>query len=163
MRDQDLGRCGGCTLCCTLLAVEALDKPAYADCQHCTSGVGCNIYGEPERPFACSAFRCAYYFNESWPDELRPDRCGVVFEPFAEDEHLCFVGMVAPDLPNSWRKGAAAKAIDMMMRNHSAVIVVEGDEKHVLLPDKETTPEVVWGLYEKSARKLWQRQPMPPT
>jgi hypothetical protein len=155
-------RCGGCTLCCDLLEVAALQKPANAPCQHCALGVGCMIYAQPERPSACSAYQCAYLFNETWPDELRPDRCGVVFEPFNEDEHLTFAACVSLDWPTAWREGAAAVAIEHMMRTDCAVIVVVGKEKHVLLPPGQT-PEMVWNRYERAARRAWQHRPTPPT
>lgn len=36
--------CAGCTLCCKLLAVEALAKPRAKWCPHCDSKQGCTIY-----------------------------------------------------------------------------------------------------------------------
>lgn len=162
MADENLDRCGGCTLCCDLLAVEALDKKAYQPCQHCEYGVGCSLFGSDDRPLACSAFQCAYYFNSSWPLSLRPDRCGVVFEPFGEGEELSFVAMVAPENPGAWREGAGASAISRMVRHGHSVIVVVGETKHVLLPEGQT-PSGVWDIYEKAARQVWQHPFTPPT
>jgi hypothetical protein len=36
--------CGDCTLCCKVMAVEALGKPAGSWCSHCKPGRGCLIY-----------------------------------------------------------------------------------------------------------------------
>ena len=36
--------CGGCTLCCKLIPVEELNKPAGARCKHVRTGKGCSIY-----------------------------------------------------------------------------------------------------------------------
>lgn len=155
--DSPNTRCGGCTLCCDLLEVAALNKPANTACKHCDYGVGCSIYGQQVRPFACSAYQCAYLFNASWHESLRPDRCGVVFEPFNEDERLNFTACVSLDRPNAWQEGAAAIAINRMLREGCAVIVVVGKEKHVLLPEGQT-PETVWNQYERAARRVWQHQ-----
>ena len=159
--EEVTSRCGGCTLCCDLLEVAALNKPANTACWHCMAGVGCSIYGQVDRPNACSAYQCAYLFNKSWAPSLRPDRCGVVFEPFGEDEQLSFVAAVSPDTPNAWQEGAVAIAINRMMRDGCAVIVVVGEKKHVLLPPGQT-PEMVWNRYERAVRHIWQHQPTAP-
>jgi hypothetical protein len=38
--------CGDCTLCCKVMAIEALAKPAGSWCRHCKPGQGCAIYAE---------------------------------------------------------------------------------------------------------------------
>jgi len=160
MTDDD--RCGGCTLCCDLLAVEELDKAEHERCKHCVVGFGCAIFGEKTRPAACRAYQCAYLFNQSWPLALRPDRCGVVFEPFNEDELMCFSANVDPTCPEAWRHDAGRVAIDRMVRSGYSVIVVVGDTKHVLLAEGQT-PAAVWDSFEKAARRIWQHRPMTPT
>lgn len=80
-----IGRsCGDCTLCCTLLAVDALSKPARVPCQHeCKPSPpvrtptgervkigGCGIY--KDRPQACRDFTCAWLVNKSIPDYWYP-------------------------------------------------------------------------------------------
>lgn len=37
-------RCGGCTLCCKILPVRELAKPANTRCQHQRTGKGCAVY-----------------------------------------------------------------------------------------------------------------------
>jgi hypothetical protein len=37
-------QCGDCTLCCKVMAIEMLAKPAGAWCPHCTAKRGCTIY-----------------------------------------------------------------------------------------------------------------------
>jgi hypothetical protein len=36
--------CGDCTLCCEVMAIEELSKPASVWCSHCKPGNGCLIY-----------------------------------------------------------------------------------------------------------------------
>lgn len=71
--------CGGCTVCCDLFPVPQLDKEANQKCIHCQGG--CLIH--ETRPQACRDFNCAYIQSNS-PEDLRPDRCGVVFEKVSD-------------------------------------------------------------------------------
>jgi len=78
-------------------------------------------------------------FNAAWPELLRPSNCHVVFEPFRKN----FVAAVDPRYPNAWRIGAAQAAIEYMLKNGKAVVVVISNEKHVLLSEGKT-PMQVW-------------------
>lgn len=138
--------CGGCTLCCTVIEVKFLGKPAGKRCPFCEEAIGCNIFGRPERPAACGAYRCAWLFNATWPDELRPDRCGAVFEPFGLRN---FAAAIDPNRPGAWRKGAAREAILKMIGIGYAVVVVAGNRKDVLLPSGRT-PKQVWDDLRKA-------------
>jgi hypothetical protein len=75
-------QCGTCTKCCELLPVAELQKAGFTHCKH--EGLfppitlGCAIYAK--RPGPCRIWSCWWLDNEKWPDELRPDRCGVVFD-----------------------------------------------------------------------------------
>jgi hypothetical protein len=55
--------CGSCTMCCKVLAIEALGKPMGKWCAQCAIGSGCRIYAE--RPRECRDYYCAYL---TWPD-----------------------------------------------------------------------------------------------
>ncbi|MCB1507299.1 MAG: hypothetical protein KDI98_00570 [Hyphomicrobiaceae bacterium] len=54
-----ISHCRSCTYCCVLPAIGPLDKPMYRACSHLKDR-GCGIFGQPERPAACLAYRCAY-------------------------------------------------------------------------------------------------------
>lgn len=73
--------CGSCTLCCQLVPVEEINLPAFTRCPKLRSVVatapGCSVYAN--RPRSCVAWSC-HWLQEDWPDELRPDRCGVVVD-----------------------------------------------------------------------------------
>ena len=70
--------CGGCTMCCKLPAAPApLNKPAGQWCQHCDKGEGCRIYDG--RPQGCRDFMCLWKIMPDFPEELRPDRCKVIW------------------------------------------------------------------------------------
>jgi hypothetical protein len=52
--------CEGCSLCCKLVAVPDLDKPAGKWCQHCSpkDNLSCTIY--ESRPGNCQDFQCLW-------------------------------------------------------------------------------------------------------
>ena len=74
--------CGECRACCTVLGFDAepgesnFHKPAGEPCRHLVQ-IGCAIY--PERPPVCRRFECGWLSAPNLPDELRPDRSGVLF------------------------------------------------------------------------------------
>ncbi|ACB27963.1 hypothetical protein ABID82_006869 [Methylobacterium sp. PvP062] len=82
-------------MCCRVLAIPALDKPAGVVCRHNT-GTGCEIYRE--RPEACARWYCLWRKIDALPDALRPDRSGVMFSldirsPAADTaDGACIVG-----------------------------------------------------------------------
>jgi hypothetical protein len=51
--------CRTCTLCCSILEIEALEKPMYRPCSH-LAGHACGIWGQPQRPHVCAEFRCLH-------------------------------------------------------------------------------------------------------
>lgn len=67
--------CGGCTLCCKLMKVGEIDKPAGAWCPSCVPGKGCGVYDT--RPGECRDFRCLW-LQGFLRDEWRPDRIKAV-------------------------------------------------------------------------------------
>ena len=83
-------KCGECTLCCTLLAVDDIQKQAGEKCVHCDNG--CAIY--ESRPDSCKSFYCAYAQMEKVNIALRPDKCGVIFEKIND---WVVLGSVDPD------------------------------------------------------------------
>ncbi|MGH1571044.1 hypothetical protein ACRAWG_10550 [Methylobacterium sp. P31] len=82
-------------MCCRVLAIPALDKPAGILCRH-NIGTGCGIYSE--RPEACARWYCLWRKIDALPDALRPDRSGVMFSldsrsPAADTaDGACIVG-----------------------------------------------------------------------
>jgi hypothetical protein len=72
-------RCGDCTLCCRLLAVKELDKPANMRCSH-QSSRGCAIYRQFGFPASCALWSCRWLVNDDTADMQRPDRCGYVID-----------------------------------------------------------------------------------
>ena len=70
-------RCGTCSLCCTILRVDELAKPAGRDCNHQRGPGGCAIHAT--RPPICRAYRCLW-LQGGLEDDERPDRTGGVVD-----------------------------------------------------------------------------------
>jgi hypothetical protein len=71
--------CGSCTLCCKLLPVRELAKPADTKCRH-QSSKGCAIYRRPGFPASCDLWSCRWLVVDDTADMLRPDRVGYVLD-----------------------------------------------------------------------------------
>lgn len=103
--------CGSCTMCCKLLGIPELGKPAGAWCRHCMVGRGCSIY--MQRPDICRTYTCVWrQFREegySISDELRPDRCGVIVD--ADAHGRAHWVRVDPTKPDAWRRPAVQRFI----------------------------------------------------
>lgn len=69
-------QCGSCTLCCRLLAIEVLQKPASTSCRHCREDQGCGIYAA--RPDTCRDYLCGWLLNPGLPDHWRPEASGMI-------------------------------------------------------------------------------------
>jgi hypothetical protein len=92
-------RCGSCTLCCRVLAIDELDKPEGVLCRHCEPGRGCGIYSD--RPESCRGFYCGYLVLPFVAQHWFPDDCGMVVFPFAADKRLAV--HVDPAHPDAWQ------------------------------------------------------------
>ena len=65
--------CGDCSLCCKVLDIDALNKPAGKWCQHCRPGDGgCSIY--QTRPATCRDFACGWLVIARLGEEWKPSR-----------------------------------------------------------------------------------------
>lgn len=95
------GTCDGCTVCCTLLAVEEIRKPPQKRCiyieditpdsipQSVERG-RCGIY--ESRPQSCREFECLWLQTQGTDAQMspktRPDRCGVMLVPTTHESTI---------------------------------------------------------------------------
>ncbi len=91
--------CGSCALCCKLLHIEEIEKPAGVWCSQVRFGHGCGIY--ESRPNACRAFRCNWLNHAGLDDSWRPDRAGFVL--WTPSPKLLLV-VVEPTKSDAWRR-----------------------------------------------------------
>ncbi len=69
--------CGTCSLCCTVLRVDELAKPAGHDCVHQRGRSGCAIHST--RPSICRGYRCLW-LQGGLEDDERPDATGGIVD-----------------------------------------------------------------------------------
>ena len=119
--------CGDCTLCCRLLGVPELEKPAGTWCASCEVGCGCGRYDD--RPASCRNFECFWLMEDGFPDELRPDRSGVVI---AFEDSDSVVLHVDPERPDALTRPAAEGLLPVLLRHYRRVAVACGAERAVI-------------------------------
>jgi hypothetical protein len=116
--------CGSCTLCCKLLRVTELNKAEGRWCTHCVKGQGCGIYAD--RPPSCRNFECFWLMDAGFPDDMRPDRTGIVIMLHDENSAVLHVD---PARPDAQRQPAAQEWIDGLLRVYERVFIVCGPER----------------------------------
>lgn len=73
-------RCGGCTLCCTLMPIKEIAKKAGERCRHQTAA-GCGVYRRPDlMPRSCHLWNCRWLVDDDTADQLRPDASHLVID-----------------------------------------------------------------------------------
>jgi hypothetical protein len=130
--------CQGCTLCCKVLAISALQKPRAVWCTHCDRKRGCKIHGG--HPDECRDFYCGYLTNPAVAEHWRPTRSKLVL---AYDEKYAsrLSVHVDPDRANAWREEPYYSQIrrwaTAAAASRSQVIVWSGRKAIAVLPDRE--------------------------
>jgi hypothetical protein len=129
--------CGECTLCCKLMTVVDLNKPAGTWCPHCTSRGGCGIY--ETRPQECRDFVCAWLQSDALDEQWKPSRCKFVV--FAEPGSVNLKVSVDPARPDAWRKEPFYSYFKAWVRPRIAqggkVVVMTGKRATAVLPDRD--------------------------
>jgi hypothetical protein len=129
--------CGTCTLCCKVMRIAALDKPAGEWCGHCTVGAGCSIHGR--HPAECAGFHCAYLTSPALSEAWRPARSKLVV---ASEFGGMRLGIhVDPARPSAWREEPYYSQIKQWARGGAAslmqVVVWVRNRAIVVLPDQD--------------------------
>ena len=129
--------CAGCTMCCKLLKVEALDKPRQIWCKHCQIGSWCKIYDT--RPLACRQFYCGYLINAPLGEHWKPTSSKMVLDYEADANRI--VVHVDSSRPGAWREEPFYAEIKRWAataaKNRGQVLVWQGREAIVVLPNSE--------------------------
>lgn len=122
-------QCGSCTMCCKLLAVKELEKPACQWCSHVIQGKGCSIY--ETRPTACREFECAW-LQGALPEDWRPDKVKfVVAAASAGDALIIHEDPTSNVEPSKTHRGLRG-AIDRWARLGKVTFVLRGSKRRVL-------------------------------
>jgi hypothetical protein len=131
-----IGRsCGDCTLCCKVMAIEEIAKPAGRWCRHCKPGRGCTVYDS--RPSECRAFNCLWLVDDRFGPHWQPGKSKMVLTTSDDGIEI----RCDPAVPFAWRKqpyrgeiGALATAGEA---HDVTVLVISGERMVLVTPEKE--------------------------
>jgi len=127
--------CGDCTLCCKVMAIEEIAKPAGDWCRHCKPGRGCRIYDS--RPAECRAFNCLWLTDGRFGPDWKPNKSKLVLTTSADGLEI----RCDPSLPNAWRSEPFHNGIKRLAASGEAhdvtVLVIAGEKMVLVTPDRE--------------------------
>lgn len=114
-------------MCCKLLGIDELRKPASVWCPHAAVGQGCEIY--EDRPASCRKFECFWLKSEILPDAMRPDLIKVIFVEDKKNHRLS--ANVDPDRPDAWKAQMPLRFINLVRSSGTDVIIIVGKTKNL--------------------------------
>jgi hypothetical protein len=127
--------CGDCSLCCKVMTIEELGKPARSWCPHCAPGQGCRVYDR--RPAECRTFNCLWLTDTRFGQHWKPNKSKLVLT-VSEDgiEIRC-----DPAFPDAWRKEPIRSDIQKLAVSGElhdvTVLVIVGERMILVTPDQE--------------------------
>jgi hypothetical protein len=86
-------------MCCKILRIIVLEKPAGVWCTHFAKGRGCSIHADA--PGECGRFQCYWSISDTLGEEWRPDRCKLVIWSNVPGRIIVDVD---PAHPTAWRQ-----------------------------------------------------------
>jgi Fe-S-cluster containining protein len=135
--------CGTCSLCCKVLPVEALSKPAGKWCIHSVPGLGCAAHAD--RPQACRQFFCAWRLDSNLGPEWKPEVCRFVLS--ADPAHGALTLMVDPGMPLAWKRepyyARLKQFSEASFRQNRKLLVNLRGNITVILPDRDVPIGVI--------------------
>lgn len=114
--------CGACSMCCQVLDIEELQKPAGLTCPECISGGGCRVY--MDRPDVCRDYECLWKGDRNLGQQMRPDRIGtILMEDPDTDEYQA---VCDPKRPLAWRAPLVFAHLVAMAKSGRIVVAKAG-------------------------------------
>ncbi len=116
--------CGECNLCCKVLEITELAKPAGKLCGDCVrSPLGsCGIYAT--RPKVCRDYECLWKGDRAMSPQMRPDRAGtLLMEDPDSDEYRA---VCDPGKPFAWLNPLIFKHLVVMAKSGRTVVAKAG-------------------------------------
>jgi hypothetical protein len=138
-RRKATGRqCGGCTMCCKVLGVDAppdFSKPPDTACAHCKPGRGCAIYDD--RPKPCRNFVCHWLVDSSLDDQWYPAKSHIVISVSSRpEENAAFIVEVDRDRPGRWLQQPYFEVISQLAITFRGTTVRAGKRWFGIIPLK---------------------------
>ncbi|HEV2082512.1 MAG TPA: YkgJ family cysteine cluster protein [Brevundimonas sp.] len=125
--------CGDCGLCCKLMGVTELAKPAGRWCGHFRRTVGCDAYDA--RPASCRAFNCTWLLTDALNEGWKPSVCGFLMHSDAGR----LIVECDPSRPQAWRAAPYRETLERWAVRGQEVLIFAGRRGLRLNPDATTT------------------------
>lgn len=140
MKQPEIGerKCGTCTECCTVIAVDSIGKKEHEKCEH--QGAGCRIYDE--RPKECADFRCPW-LEGAGDFSARPDRVGALLLPGRGDRSKDSV-RVFSSREEPWKRSKhVRKMIDWAIHSGGAAYISTPGKRRVISANPDLAEEAL--------------------
>jgi hypothetical protein len=132
--------CGSCSLCCKVVSIPELSKPAGQWCRHCQPGRGCGIHAQ--RPYVCRGAYCEWMVSQGLGSEWKPERAK--FALFVTNSGRRLTAHVDPGHPAAWRRSPyyenlkqwAAEGLQKSPDMHLVDVMI-GERAIVVLPHRD--------------------------
>jgi uncharacterized protein len=145
--------CGRCSLCCNLLYVIELNKPANTWCPHCRPGHGgCTIYDT--RPSICRTYACGWLMSDKVGPEWYPLLSHMVLSLGVLGGIQTVTVTVDPNFSGIWRehpyyhqlKAMAYRGLHVKSADDILLVQVRvNDQVWLVLPNNDV--EITHGSY----------------
>ena len=129
--------CGACNLCCLLLDVKSITKPAHILCWNTTIHGGCKVHDLKKTDptlAVCEGFACIWLQSQSLDDtslhgarSMRPDQCHVMFVRDPTDAKLLWVH-VDPKHRDAWRNPGVGNYLEEVLAKGGRLEIIIGDD-----------------------------------
>lgn len=114
-----------------------MDSPAGELCKHCND-IGCEIFNTA--PKDCLIYECAYIQMDKASINIRPDKCGVIFEKIS---NKIFIGTIDPNQIKPQK--IVMKQISAFLNDGYSVILYRPKIKKIIIFNtSDRTKESVW-------------------
>jgi hypothetical protein len=137
--------CGSCSMCCKVVDIPEMNKPAGGWCSHCIPGRGCSIYDA--RPYVCRGAYCEWITCKGLGPEWKPDKAKFLLFKREGGRHL--TAHVDVGHAGAWRRSPyyenlkAWAAAGVQKPEMDMVDVMIGERTIVILPDRDVEIGVV--------------------
>jgi hypothetical protein len=130
-------QCGDCTMCCKVMPIEELSKPAHQWCQHARPGSGCAIY--QSRPAECRGFACSWLLAKAIGEHWKPTKSKMVLVHRRDHQLERPLIMVHTDrsYPNAWRRSPYYEELKRQCGQISVVIILSDRSRVMMCPDRD--------------------------
>jgi hypothetical protein len=129
--------CGSCTLCCKLMFVPELNKPADVMCSYAAAGKGCTIH--ERRPGFCHQYFCGWRLDPNIDALWKPEISGFLLS--INLYYGALMVMVDPERPLAWKMqpyhGRLREWSARAFKENKRIVAMVAGEATVVLPDRD--------------------------